>query len=493
MIFLKVHYDRQSATLQSKEKVTQTFGNLLHELETNQQNLLGYQESRPRFAELAPFLDFHLNNAGDPFVPGNYMIQTKKVEKSVLEHYARLWDAAPNSWWGYVLTMGSTEGIIFGLLSARDYLKGQRLVSEPKEIGLVNKVAHEPKALKPIAFFSKDTHYSVGKACAMLKIKTFGEAGEKWYPGQCPTGSEWPTRVPSNADGSIHVPSLLLFVEFFASRGHPIIVVLNLGSTFKGCHDEMNSCTKGVVSICEKYGLAKRTLSFENGVSERRGYWVHIDGALGAGYFPYLKMTSEYNQQVPNFTFANNAVCSISVSGHKWIGTPWPTGVYMCRKNMQVAPAGYTPEYVGSPDTTLAGSRNGMSPLILAYHIEHTTQQTEIQRVLATFHLIEWFMDQLKQLERQLGMDLWIERSHLSLAVRFRKLCPELITKYSIASEKEMGWNLNTGASALIDVSHIYIMRNTNKETLEKFLEDCVHKGTAAFLEQPGLSLQLHK
>lgn len=41
----------------------------------------------------------------------------------------------------------------------------------------------------------------------------------------------------------------------------------------------------------------------------------------------------------------------------------------------------------------------------------------------------------LKQLEERLGADLWVERTALSLTIRFKQANPDLIFKYSLSSE----------------------------------------------------------
>jgi histidine decarboxylase len=493
MIGLKLHFDRHQRILLMVESSTSKFSNLPADPETQQRTLLGDQVPQPQFCDLPTVLDSQLNHDGDSFIPGNHSIHTKTIENAVLDHFAKLWDASPQSWWGYALTIGSTEGILCGLLSARDYLKGQLLISEPKLFGAISKEKHGRNELKPVAFFSDDSHYSVGKACAILGLTTFGKAGEKWYPNQNTLSSTWPSRVPSNPDGSINVPILLSYVEFFASRGHPIIVVLNLGSTFKGNYDDIDACTSGIVSICSKYGLDKRTLQFENGVSVRKGYWIHIDGGVGAaGYFPYLKKTLENGYQTPCFTFSNPAVSSISFSGNKWITTPWPTGVYMSRTLLRVSSAGYVTEDIESSEATLTQCSNRLTPLLLSHQIEYTTEQLEIEHVMYFFGLIDWFVGQLKELEIALGNSLWIQRSHLSLTVRFRKLCPELIANYSsIECEKEQGWDVTANTVATIDVSFIYITKYTKKEMLERLIQDCCSLGNQAFHPQSGLALHL--
>jgi histidine decarboxylase len=67
-------------------------------------------------------------------------------------------------------------------------------------------------------------------------------------------------------------------------------------------------------------------------------HWFHIDGALGAGYMPYAEMLykKENKEWKYDYDFRLKEVCSIVISGHKWMGTPWPTGIYVMRKSLMV-------------------------------------------------------------------------------------------------------------------------------------------------------------
>ncbi len=59
----------------------------------------------------------------------------------MLSYLARLWHGVPTdpgnkeSCWGYVLSMGSTEGNMYALWNARDYLSGKRLLGESEGAG----------------------------------------------------------------------------------------------------------------------------------------------------------------------------------------------------------------------------------------------------------------------------------------------------------------------------------------------------------------------
>ena len=87
------------------------------------------------------FSNVMMNNAGDPFVVGSALYtQPKWVERNVLDYYASLWNAKwphdpndPDTYWGCVLTMGTTEGNIHALWSARNYLSGRYIEAAPRD------------------------------------------------------------------------------------------------------------------------------------------------------------------------------------------------------------------------------------------------------------------------------------------------------------------------------------------------------------------------
>ena len=160
---------------------------------------------------------------------------------------------------------------------------------------------------RPVAFYSEDTHYSFAKAVRVLGVETFQAVGTESTPGECPLpargGAErWPAEVPSRSGpsghswdgtGEIDVEALATLVEFFAAKGHPIFVSLNLGSTFKGAHDDVRHACERLLPIFERHGLIQAQVTHgrdphtgEPLTDLRRRFWIHVDGALGAGLRP---------------------------------------------------------------------------------------------------------------------------------------------------------------------------------------------------------------
>jgi histidine decarboxylase len=481
-------------------------------LRTQKSNFLGYQANQAlHYEELKSYLDYHVNNIGDPFTSGNFTVNSKWMERAVLDYYAALWNARwphdphdPESYWGYVLSMGSTEGNLYGMWNGRDYLAGKFLLDDPRAAAEARARSEEggpasvprrllyvqsptppenPNAFTPVAFYSQDTHYSIIKAGIVLGIQTFYEIGNTLYPLENPLdpGKPWPQEVPSQGGnagpGSIDIEALAKLVEFFAANGYPILVIFNYGTTFKGAYDDVEAAGNALIPILKKYGLYERKVYYDpddpTKFDIRNGFWFHVDGALGAAYMPFVEMA--YNegkipQRGPNFDFRLPFLHSLVMSGHKWIGAPWPCGVYMTKIKYQLAPPD-DPEYIGAPDTTFAGSRNGFSAMILWDYLAKTSYEGQIEKALRTEELADYAYRRLKELEQKLEKDLWVERSPLSLTIRFRQANGSIIFKYSLSGE-----TLYVGGKQRA-YNHIFMMEHVTKERIESLIWDLSQTG----------------
>ncbi len=490
--------------------------------ETQQQiNFLGYQTNQDvNYKDsLQDYLNIQINNIGDPFTQGNFTTNTKFMEREVLDYFAKLWhipeghryhdEHDPESYWGYVVSMGSSESNIFGFWNARDYLQGKKLLPDPeaaeqaRQASLANPgtpYAVEPRILTyrpetppppaenmytPVAFYSQDTHYSVIKCMKMFEIPTFYELGSqitkasptdkcplRWNPthpdvhdypdgyseqGIDPT-SGWPREVPSELDGSICIKSLVRLVHFFVEKGYPIILNFNYGTTFKGAYDRV---LDAVNALKEDYLLTDAG-GFDPYIGiprERNNYWVHIDGALGAGYMPYQEMTD--STDFPVFDFRIDEVCSITMSGHKYPGAPWPCGVYMSKTKYQLKPPS-NPHYLGAPDSTLAGSRNGFSAMVLWDYIAKRSYDTEKEKTYNSQKAANILTSRL----RALLMETWVEHTPNTFSVRFKKVAPDLVFKYSLSAE------VVYVDGEQREYNHVYCMGHVDEALINRFMHD---------------------
>lgn len=455
-----------------------------------QANFLGYQVNQKLSfsGDLAGYLDIHLNNSGDPWGAGHFTTNTKPVERAVLEYFARLWHGVPpgeaggsagDPCWGYVLSMGSSEGNLYALWNARDYLTGKTDFYE-WQAGAgpgSDRAGLSPSAAggrPPVAFYSAETHYSIKKALRVLDIPSFQQIGNELFPGQCPLGPDgrWPDGVPCEGGedslGSIDVGALRQVVEFFAARHYPVIVILNYGTTFKGSLDNVKAAGEAILPVLERHGLAERTIP-RGGRADlvRTGYWIHVDGALGAGYMPFLEQAWKAGQlAVPDpsifeFDFRLPFVHSISLSSHKWIGSPFPGGIFMTRRRYQLHPPDIS--YLGSVDNTFSGSRNGLLPLLIWDYLARMSPAQQIEKALGQLRMAEYAEARLQAA----GVE-WVERSPLSLAVRFRRPSEALVARYSLACESV------AVAGAERPVSHIYAMGHVDEALVDRFVEDLI-------------------
>ncbi|EGQ8092066.1 glutamate decarboxylase [Vibrio vulnificus] len=524
---------------QSEDEQDTAFSQVQQYVNRQKARFLGYQtEEKIDYGKrIAPFLDVSMNNVGDPFVDGNYTINTKFVERMVLDYFASLWNAKwpsqgpylkadgswdrgdPESYWGYVLTMGSTEGNLYAMLNARDYLSGQTLLDDEicgedahgRTITTSQLYAHypqapqeNPNAYTPVAFFSEDTHYSIVKAMSVEKIETFGSLGNRQYPKDNPLakGEVWPAEVPSEepveglpvGSGAIDVDKLVKYVEFFAEKGYPIIVVLNYGTTFKGAYDNIDQATLALETVLKKHGLYERQVPVDpsdpSKTETRTGYWIHVDGALGASYMPFVKMAANLREYEgffeenhcytgPDFDFRNPMVHSIVTSGHKWPGAPWPTGVYMTKHQSMVSPPD-NPAYIGSPDTTFAGSRSGISPLILWDYFAKHSYEKQIELAMKGQKMAQYAYEKLQEVANyweDKGADigvpkgLWLQRTPLSLSLIFCQPKDDIIFKYSLAKEEIDEPNPETGRKTRKYV-HMFTMWDVTEKLIDELCDD---------------------
>ena len=480
--------------------------------------MIGYQvnENLHCTAVLKDYLDFHINNCGDPFIGGNYHVNTKLMECAVLDYFAKLWNIKlpelensedqNESYWGYVVSMGCTEANLYALYNARDYLSGKPLIHSDHEANckknhcyadtgpLCQSTMTNPNAFTPVAFYSEDAHYCQAKAMQVLRIKTFYELGSGQfpcpliYPDDYPTSysadflgqNGWPCLVPVGEDGSMHLPSLVKLVSAFVSRGYPPIVIFTSGATFKGNYENPQAAISELVPILRQNNLYERNIYYSSEdpskFDRRYGFWFHVDGALGAAHLPFVEIAmnqglldDKFPNGFPVFDFRISEVMSIAMSLHKWFGCPFPSGIYMTRKKNQLQPP-TNPLYIGCGDTTFAGSRNGHAVLTLWDFLSKNSHQELAERAVRGQKMTKFAYKKLQELEKELGIDLWLSRSPGSLFICFKQPREDIVHKYSLACNTLLV-KTTQGKLERRLYCHLCVMPHVNKELIEDFIK----------------------
>jgi histidine decarboxylase len=156
------------------------------ELTENSKYMFGYPlHTNPSFP-VKDFLDFTINNLGDPFKETNYKINSFEFEREIVDYFARLYDMP--SYWGYVTSCGS-EGNLKGLSLGLDRF---------------------PDA---IIYYSNKSHYSIKNAIKLMRADSI--------------------EIETNTNHSLSIENFKDTID----RIRPAIVNINMGTTMVGAID----------------------------------------------------------------------------------------------------------------------------------------------------------------------------------------------------------------------------------------------------------------
>ncbi|MBD0832785.1 histidine decarboxylase [Aestuariibaculum sediminum] len=348
--------------------------------EANQLSI-GYPISKDfDYSPLFEFLNYPINNLGDPFVDSTYKVQTRDMERDVIDFFAHLLRANKDDYWGYV-TNGGSESNLYGLYIARELY---------------------PKAM---VYYSESTHYSVKKNIQLLNIPSIV--------------------IRSNDNGEIDYDDLQNTLQY--NRHLPAIILSNFGTTMKEAKDDVSK----IKSILKKLAI--------------QDHYIHCDAALSGAYGAFLE------NRIP-FDIADGAD-SISISGHKFIGSPIPCGVVITKRSLRDR-VSKSVSYIGTLDTTITGSRNGHSALFLWYALMHLGVDGLKSRYDNALEVAEYCKAKLQHL----GIPAWSNPG--AITVVFPKTSEALKQKWQLATEEH--------------ITHIICMSNVTKSQIDLFIEDVV-------------------
>ena len=166
---------------------------LLAGFERDAKCMIGYPSTQiVDFSPLFPFLDYFINNIGDPNLPSNFRLNTHKMEREVISWIKSMLRAGDRDIWGYV-TGGGTEGNMYGIYLARELFPNG------------------------IVYYSEDTHYSVAKVLRMVNARSI--------------------MIKSVRNGEIDYADLAATLA--VHRDVPPVIFANIGTTMRGAIDDI--------------------------------------------------------------------------------------------------------------------------------------------------------------------------------------------------------------------------------------------------------------
>ncbi|KAJ8555360.1 hypothetical protein K7X08_012856 [Anisodus acutangulus] len=195
------------------------------------------------YATLAPLLQFHLNNCGDPFIQNTVDFHSKDFEMAVLDWFAQLWEIEKDQYWGYV-TNGGTEGNLHGILLGRELLPDG------------------------ILYASKDSHYSIPKAARMYRMDL--------------------ETINTSINGEMDYSDLR--EKLLQNKDKPAIINVTIGTTFKGAVDDVD--------------IILQTLK-DCGYSEDM-FYIHCDAALCGLMVPFINNMISFKKPIGSVTISGH-------------------------------------------------------------------------------------------------------------------------------------------------------------------------------------------
>lgn len=229
-------------------------------------------------------------------------------------------------------------------------------------------------------YYSKETHYSVFKIAKLLRIKS------------C---------VVDTLDNG-EIDSRDLIDKILLSGDKKLIIFANIGTTMTGAVDNIKIIQQRLAHI----GI------------ERHNYYLHADAALSGMILPFVD-----NPQP--FTFADG-IDSISVSGHKMIGSPIPCGIVVAKRK-NVDRISVEVDYISNRDQTISGSRNGHTVLLMWAALHSYSFLQWQQRIHDCLKMAEYAVDKFQSL----GVDAW--RNPNSITVVFPRPPEKIWRRYGLA------------------------------------------------------------
>jgi histidine decarboxylase len=167
----------------------------MHKVRGRAQQFIGYPIATDfDYSDLYPLLKYPLNNLGDPLIESTYDLNSRSIEREVVQFFAELFRAPKENHWGYV-TNGGSEGNLYGLYVARElYPQG-------------------------MVYYSESTHYSVQKNIHLLNMPSIV--------------------IVSKPNGEMDYDDLKEAIQLH--RHKPAIILANIGTTMTEAKDDVPS------------------------------------------------------------------------------------------------------------------------------------------------------------------------------------------------------------------------------------------------------------
>lgn len=256
---------------------------------------------------------------------------------------------------------------------------------------------------KGIVYFSQDSHYSVAKNLHFLGMEAI--------------------MVRSQSNGEMDYEDLQDAIRI--RRERTPIIFANIGTTMKEGRDDLRT----IRSILDDMAIERR--------------YIHSDAALCGGYAAFLEPR-------PAWDFSDGAD-SISISGHKFFASPIPCGIVLARKG-HVDRIAHDVSYIGSRDTTISGSRDGFTSILLWHAIKSLGVEGMKKRLQEAMSTADYAQEKMK------AAGINAKRNAGALTVVIPRPSENVCRK----------WQLATSG----DISHVICRPHVTREQIDALVAD---------------------
>ena len=256
-----------------------------------------------------------------------------------------------------------------------------------------------------VVYYSEHTHYSAAKIVRVLGARSIMIRGQD--------------------NGEIDYDDLYETLKLH--RDVPPIILANVGTTMHGAVDDLTK----IRGMLKNLAISR--------------HYIHVDAALSGMILPWLDDPQPFGFDA--------GVDSIAVSGHKFIGSPMPCGVALARRK-NVDRVARSVEYVGCMDTTIAGSRNALTPLILWIALQSWGEEGLRKRVHSAIDTADYAIAKFKES----GIPAWRHKN--SVTVVFPRPGDDVISRWQIAPFQ--------------NIAHIITMPHVTREMIDDVVADVV-------------------
>jgi histidine decarboxylase len=254
-----------------------------------------------------------------------------------------------------------------------------------------------------VVYFSEHTHYSAAKIVRVLGARSIMIRGQD--------------------NGEIDYDDLRETLKI--RRDVPPIILANIGNTMHGAVDNLDK----IKAMLKELAITR--------------YYIHADAALSGMILPWVEKPQPFGFDA--------GIDSISVSGHKFIGSPIPCGVVLARRS-HVDRVARSVEYVGCMDTTIAGSRNAFTPLILWSAIQRWGEAGMRKRVADCIAVADYAIEKFTAA----GIAAW--RHPNSNTVVFPRPSDDVIARWQMAPSR--------------DIAHLITMPHVTRAMIDAVVAD---------------------